>query len=86
MSSVDKLHKIYGTDNEAVVWARSVGVEALNELDSIKAAMMMFVGADGSKSSSVGSMGWNFAGNAVETLGTVMKVVKGTIQSVASRP
>jgi len=85
MSSVDKLHKIYGTENEAVVWARSVGVEALNELDTIKAAMMMFAGADGPKSPA-GSMGWNFAGNAVGTLGTVMKVMKGAIQSVASRP
>lgn len=80
MSSVDKLHKIYGTDNEAVVWARSVGVEALNELDSIKAAMMMFVGADGLKSSA-GSTGWNFAGNAVGTLGTVMKAMKETVAS-----
>ena len=85
MSSIDKLHKIYGTDNEAVVWARSVGVEALNQLDSIKAAMMMSVGADSSKQSS-GSIGWNLAGNAVETLATVVNTMKGAVQSVANRP
>jgi ubiquinone biosynthesis monooxygenase Coq6 len=84
MSSIDKLHKIYGTDNEAVVWARSAGVEALNELDSIKAAIMMFVGADSSKPPSIGSVGWNLAGNAVGTLSTVMKAMKGAVQRVAS--
>lgn len=86
MSSIDKLHKIYRTDNEAVVWARSVGVETLNELDSIKAALMMFVGSDNSRPSSVGSMGWNIAGNAVGTLATIMNTMKGAVQSVVSRP
>ena len=79
MSSIDKLHKIYRTDNEAVVWARSVGVEALNELDSIKAALMMFVGSDGSGPSSAGSVGWSLAGNAVGTLATIMNTMRGAV-------
>jgi ubiquinone biosynthesis monooxygenase Coq6 len=86
MSSIDKLHKIYSTDKESVVWARSVGVETLNELDSIKAAMMMFVGSDKSKPSSVGSIGWSLAGSAVGTLATVLKTMKGVSHGIASRP
>jgi ubiquinone biosynthesis monooxygenase Coq6 len=46
MAAIDKLHKVYTTDAEPVVWARSVGVEVLNELDSIKAAIMISAGAD----------------------------------------
>ena len=42
---MDKLHKVYSTTLEPVVWARSVGVEVLNELDSVKAAMMMTAGS-----------------------------------------
>ena len=85
MSSVDKLHKIYSSDNEAVVWARSVGVEVLNELDSIKAGMMMFVGADTSKPSNVGSKGWNLAGDVVGTLDTIMKAMKGAVRGAVNR-
>lgn len=45
MSATDKLHKLYSTDMLPVVWARSVGVEVLNELDSVKAGIMMTAGA-----------------------------------------
>lgn len=31
---------------EAIVWARSGGVEVLNELDLVKAAIMMTAGAN----------------------------------------
>jgi ubiquinone biosynthesis monooxygenase Coq6 len=85
MSSIDKLHKIYGTDNGAMVWARSAGVEALNELDSIKAALMMFVGSDSSNSSSAGSVGWNFAGNTAGTLATIVNTMQGAVRRVVSR-
>ena len=46
MSAIDKLHKVYTTELEPIVWARSVGVEVLNELDSVKAAIMMSAGAN----------------------------------------
>lgn len=45
LSAVDKLHKLYSTTAEPIVWARSVGVEVLNELDTVKAAMMMTAGS-----------------------------------------
>ncbi|PLW44260.1 hypothetical protein PCASD_03881 [Puccinia coronata f. sp. avenae] len=40
MATVDKLHKLYSLETAPVVWARSVGVEVLNELPGLKAAMM----------------------------------------------
>lgn len=55
MSVCDKLHKLYSTTAQPVVWARSVGLEVLNELDSIKAAMMMSAGASPSSPSAASS-------------------------------
>lgn len=83
MSAVDKLHKLYGTDDETVVWARSIGVEVLNELDSIKAAMMMFAGAEGSISGDARSTAWNCAGNAVEAMAGTVKTA-GILRDVIS--
>ena len=34
MSTVDKLHKLYVSIVPPAVWARSTGVEVLNELDT----------------------------------------------------
>jgi ubiquinone biosynthesis monooxygenase Coq6 len=50
MSAVDKLHKLYSTTAEPVVWARTVGVEVLNEMDTIKAAIMTLAGSTTTKS------------------------------------
>ncbi|KJA28103.1 hypothetical protein HYPSUDRAFT_156490 [Hypholoma sublateritium FD-334 SS-4] len=72
MSAFDKLHKIYSTDSQPIVWARSVGVEVLNELDSVKAAIMMTAGAKTTRSSSSGSTAWNIAGSAVETMASTV--------------
>ena len=58
-----------------MVWARTVGVEVLNELDTLKAAMMMTAGA---KPSSLPS-GWTLAGNAVESVSSAVR----TAESVA---
>ena len=41
LSAVDKLHKLYTATAEPVVWARSVGLEVINELDTVKTALMM---------------------------------------------
>jgi ubiquinone biosynthesis monooxygenase Coq6 len=67
MSSVDKLHKLYTTTVGPVVWARSIGVEVLNELDSIKAALMMTAGAQ-SQTTNAGLFSWSTAAKGVETL------------------
>ncbi|KZT25240.1 ubiquinone biosynthesis hydrox [Neolentinus lepideus HHB14362 ss-1] len=46
LSAVDKLHKLYASTAAPLVWARSVGLEVVNELDAVKAALMMSAGAD----------------------------------------
>jgi len=73
MSATDKLHKLYATDIQPIVWARSVGVEVLNELDSVKAGIMMAAGAQGKNKTDATSAGWNFAGDMVETVATTVK-------------
>lgn len=80
MASVDKLHKIYTTEAQPIVWARSTGVEILNELDTIKAALMLSAGAQlGPKMDA--SAAWTFTGNAVQTMASVSKTV-GMVGSV----
>lgn len=66
MGAIDKLHKIYSTTFEPLVWARSAGVEVLNELDSVKAALMMTAGAQ--KRTIDGGTAWSLAATGVETL------------------
>lgn len=98
MSAVDKLHKLYSHEMEPIVWARSVGIEVLNELDSVKAAIMTIAGAQTSagKEASARNFSWDFAGNAVqsfaaagkavETLqGAVWNMVTSSIQNISAR-
>ncbi|KAF9462894.1 ubiquinone biosynthesis hydrox [Collybia nuda] len=75
MAAVDKLHKLYTTTSEPVVWARSVGIEILNELDSVKAAIMTVAGAQNSKIHS-DMTGWNFAAKGVESFVATAQVAK----------
>ncbi|KAH7914807.1 hypothetical protein BJ138DRAFT_1176989 [Hygrophoropsis aurantiaca] len=67
MAAVDKLHKLYSSTAAPVVWARSVGLEVLNELDSVKAALMLNAGAYGRSSHAAGS-GWEIMAKGVEGL------------------
>jgi ubiquinone biosynthesis monooxygenase Coq6 len=86
MAALDKLHKLYSTSFGPVVWARSVGLEVLNEFDSIKAAIMMNAG--GSKRSGIGPgvPSWSrLAVSGVEGLGMLRQVggaVSGMFGSV----
>lgn len=66
LSVTDKLHKLYSTTSPPLVWARSVGLEVVNELDSIKAALMISAGASSTASRSLGSTASYTAGRAVE--------------------
>ncbi|KAF8075014.1 ubiquinone biosynthesis hydrox [Lyophyllum atratum] len=75
MAAIDKLHKLYSTTFEPVVWARSVGVEVLNELDSVKAALMMTAGARDHKTNK-GAFGWDMAAKGVEGLAASVKAAK----------
>jgi ubiquinone biosynthesis monooxygenase Coq6 len=79
MSAVDKLHKLYTTKLEPVVWARSVGLEVINELDSVKAAIMMSAGA---QPTTQGSPGWNFAANVVQNTSAAVDAVSTVVPAV----
>jgi len=61
MSAIDKLHKLYSSTLNPIVWARSVGLEVLNELDSVKAALMMDAGAG-----SLQRSGWDLLAGSIE--------------------
>jgi ubiquinone biosynthesis monooxygenase Coq6 len=79
MSAVDKLHKLYSSTLEPVVWARSVGLDVLNEFDSVKAAIMMDAGASGGRRHAAGGdMWWDMTAKGVEGLArgaTAVKIV-----------
>jgi len=70
-----------------VVWARSVGLEVLNEFDSIKAAIMMDAGASsGRRNTAGGIMGWDMAAEGFEGLvrcATTAKIVGQGIAGMA---
>ena len=76
---LDKLHKLYSSTSEPVVWARSVGLEVLNEFDTVKAAIMMSAGAK----KGVAGPGWSFVAKGVEGLGGGLEVAKVVGRGVA---
>ena len=66
LSACDKLHKLYSSTSQPVVWARSVGLEVLNEFDTVKAAIMLNAGSRSTRTSPLGKQfGVNFAADAV---------------------
>lgn len=69
MSGMDKLHKLYASTFEPVVWARSVGLEVINEFDSLKAAIIMAAGGYPRPHSNDGNSSfvpWNLLAKGVE--------------------
>lgn len=73
MSACDKLHKLYSTDSEPIVWARSVGLEVLNELDSVKAGLMISAGSQATRKTRPGSTAWSLAGDAVQMVSSTVR-------------
>lgn len=65
LAACDKLHKLYSTTATPVVWARTAGLEVLNELDTIKAALMMTAGSE--RQARPGQVGWELATKVVES-------------------
>jgi ubiquinone biosynthesis monooxygenase Coq6 len=85
MSAVDKLHKLYASTAPPVVWARSTGVEVLNELDAIKAGIIAAAGGQSSTRGGV-SFPWEMVASGVEALvggARVAGAVGGGLRSVA---
>ena len=86
MSAVDKLHKLYASTAEPVVWARSVGLEVLNELDSVKAAIMLNAGSHGGRTRPSGQqVGAHFAANAVESIAKNLSSASTLARGVSSK-
>ncbi|KAG6866539.1 hypothetical protein C0991_002024 [Blastosporella zonata] len=83
MGAIDKLHKLYTTTFEPIVWARSVGVEVLNELDSVKAALMMIAGARSCNFNKTATR-WDVAANGAEALAAGVNLAKSLNSSVRS--
>ncbi|KAI6042075.1 hypothetical protein EDC04DRAFT_2564765 [Pisolithus marmoratus] len=71
MSAVDKLHKLYSSTWDPVVWARSIGLEVVNELDSVKAALMMDAGAGNLERSQ-----WDLLANGIKGLSNGLNAAK----------
>lgn len=78
MSAIDKLHKLYSNEMKPIIWARSVGIEVLNELDSVKAAIMTIAGAQtgAGKKGPARNFSWDLAGNAVQSFAAAGKAVE----------
>jgi ubiquinone biosynthesis monooxygenase Coq6 len=90
MSAVDKLHKLYASTVPPVVWARSTGVEVLNELDTLKAGIISAAGGRPSAGIVPGSP-WGMVAGGVDALvsgtriGTGLKSVAGGILQQLAR-
>lgn len=92
MNVIDKLHKLYAQEAGPIVWARSAGVEVLNELPFLKGAMMGGAGAKGGNRSSTHQAVWGGVAKAYEMaqgareLGGVLgKMAKNRIASALSK-
>ncbi|KAI0272176.1 hypothetical protein BGY98DRAFT_1002086 [Russula aff. rugulosa BPL654] len=82
MSAVDKLHKLYASTVPPVVWARSTGVEVLNELDTLKAGIISAAGGRSSAGIVTGSP-WGVVAGGVEALVSGTHVIGTGLKSVA---
>jgi ubiquinone biosynthesis monooxygenase Coq6 len=87
MSAVDKLHKLYASTSPPIVWARSTGLEVLNELDTLKAGI---ISAAGGQSSARGGPEflWDTVIGGLETLvggAQVAGAVGNGLKSAAGR-
>ena len=75
LSAIDKLHKLYSTTLPPVVWARSVGLEVINELDTIRAALMITAGGGGSGLRMDGG-GWGAVARGLENFNSASDAAK----------
>lgn len=66
MNVIDKLHKLYAMEAKPIVWARSTGVDVLNQLPRLKGAMMGGAGAKGDKSNDARKTVWGGVAKAYE--------------------
>jgi len=84
LSATDKLHKLYSSTLPPIVWARSVGLEVINELDTLKAALMMSAGATAAVTGRGSSISpWQIAAKGVEVVGGIAQTTAVLGRAVA---
>ncbi|KAG8842711.1 putative ubiquinone biosynthesis monooxygenase [Tulasnella sp. 330] len=90
ISATDKLHKLYSSTWSPLVWARSVGLEVINELDTVKTALMMNAGSKtktfgggGSAFNSGSNPLWGAAASAAEFASHVADSTKTVAQTTS---
>lgn len=66
------------------MWARSVGLEVVNELGSLKAALMGAAGAQGAGNSDTAAAGWGAAVRGVEVLNRGVQIGKVVVNGAGS--
>ncbi|KAF8318658.1 ubiquinone biosynthesis hydrox [Clavulina sp. PMI_390] len=90
LSVTDKLHKLYALQSPLAVWARSTGLEVVNELGPLKGALMSAAGASsvswkgaGSESeySQAASPVWDVAARAIEGVNSAAELGKAVSSS-----
>ncbi|KIJ55620.1 hypothetical protein M422DRAFT_199919 [Sphaerobolus stellatus SS14] len=82
LAVTDKLHKLYSTRSAPVVWARSTGLEVLNELDTVKEAMMLGAGSEGTVRTKRNTMPWNVAATGLEIVNGAADMAKLVVGGV----
>lgn len=92
MNVIDKLHKLYAQEAKPIVWARSTGVEILNQLPALKGIMMSGAGAKTDKNSNPRQNVWNgvakaydMASGARDLGGMLGRMAKSRIASAMSK-
>lgn len=92
MNVIDKLHKLYAQEAKPIVWARSTGVEILNQLPTLKGIMMGGAGAKTDKSSNARQNVWGGVAKAYELAsgardlgGMLGKMAKSRIATALSK-
>lgn len=79
MSAVDKLHKLYAREEAPVVWARSAGLELVNEIGPLKRFFMQQAGADTEKRNSM-----SLSNRLLENAGQLYSAASSVRQAVAT--
>ena len=84
LSATDKLHKLFARQEGPLVWARSTGMDVINQFPSLKALFMGQAGAAGSnKSSSFSPV--SLLAKGAQTIDTAAQVIGFGLAGLRSR-
>ena len=82
LSTTDHLSTLYSSQSPLVIWARTTGLEIINELDSVKSAIMG--GAGGSKAGPNASV-WGGIASGIEGVGSGVSMLKAVGEMVGGQ-